>query len=73
MIALSFKLKLVLIGIAAVAASFSIWLARHDRKVVHEYRSRVEATERKIDAKAQTARKRAASDADRLLPKYYRD
>lgn len=62
----------VVIVSAALFAGWA-WVAAIKSKAVNDYKSRVEIQERKIDAKAQTARKRAVTDADRVLPKYYRD
>ncbi|MEQ1673183.1 MAG: hypothetical protein ABL893_20220 [Hyphomicrobium sp.] len=60
-------------AVFAVVASCFAWLKLHDRKVVKEERARVEETGKKIDAKAQVARKRAIADPDRVLSKYCRD
>lgn len=49
------------------------WLKIHDRKVVQGERARVENVGKKIDAKAQVARKRAIAEPDRMLSKYCRD
>jgi hypothetical protein len=49
------------------------WVASIKSKAVTEERARVEKTERKIDEKAKAARRRAVSDADRVLQGYYRD
>jgi hypothetical protein len=62
----------VVIISAALFAGWA-WVASIKSKAVTEYKSRVEVQERKIDAKAKAARKRAVSDADRVLERYYRD
>jgi len=62
----------VTIGAVALVAVWG-WVASIKSKAVNDYKSRVEIQERRTDAKAQTARKRAVSDADRVLGKYYRD
>lgn len=64
--------RLGLIAAGALAA-WGAWLWQHDSKVIRKEQVRVEEQGKKVDAKAQTARKRAATDADRVLPKYYRD
>lgn len=63
---------IVLIGAAALIGVWG-WVASIKSKAVHQERVRVEAQGAKIDAKAQTARKRAVGDADRVLSRYYRD
>lgn len=62
----------VVIGATAGLACWA-WVASIKTKAVQGERVRVEEVGKKIDAKAQTARKRAVTDADRVLPRYYRD
>lgn len=64
--------QLAIIAGGSLAAWFT-WLSSVKSKAVTEYQSRVVIEERKIDAKAKAARKRAVSDADRVLERYYRD
>jgi hypothetical protein len=63
------QLAVVAIAVSAVVG----WVASIKSKAVTEERARVEKTERKIDEKAKAARRRAVSDADRVLQGYYRD
>ena len=77
MIALSLKLKLIMIGVAAVATSFSVWLARHDAKVAKKTEAtiveRSKAQGSAANAKAATiynsARKPGAAERLRADPK----
>ena len=62
-----------IVTVAAALMAVWGWFKLHDSKVVKQERDRVETVGKQIDAKAQTARRRATSDADRVLPKYYRD
>lgn len=67
--------KLIRVGIVSVGAlaAWFAYISSVKSGAVKQERARVEETGRKIDAKAQIARKRAVSDADRVLGKYYRD
>ncbi len=65
--------KLIIVAIGSIAVALSAFIANIRSKAVTEYKSRVESTERKIDAKAQMRKRAAASDADRVLKRYYRD
>lgn len=67
--------KLIRIGIVAVGC-LGAWAAvkfKYEGQGVTKERARVEAKGKEVDAKAQAARRRATSDADRVLNKYYRD
>jgi len=66
---LSGQITVVMLAVGAVFG----WVASIKSKAVTEERARVEKTERKIDEKAKAARRRAVSDADRVLQGYYRD
>ena len=61
------------LGIVAFLAVLIGWGKVREFRGVQKERARVETQGAKIDAKAQAARKRAASDADRVLGRYYRD
>lgn len=67
--------KLIRIGIIA-AGCLGAWVAvkfKYESQGATKERARVEAKGKEVDAKAQAARRRATSDADRVLSKYYRD
>lgn len=61
----------ILIG-AGLFAGWA-WIASIKSGAVQKERARVETVGKKIDAKAQVARRRAVTDADRMLERYYRD
>lgn len=60
-------------GLIALIAMWTWWLWQHDSKVVQQERVRVEAKGKVTDAKAQTARARAAAKPDGVLDRFYRD